>query len=146
MPRSVPILETVDDVEAAYYDALARGDVEALMALWAEDEEIVCIHPNAPRLVGHAAVRASWEAILEHGGLHLRPTRLHAAQNLMTAMHSVVEEVGKLPPDVDAPPDAHVLATNLYLKTAQGWRLVLHHASIAPGAPGGEVPPATLLH
>jgi len=31
-------------------------------------------------------------------------------------------------------PTAWVIATNVYLKTALGWRLVLHHAS--PGSAG----------
>ena len=47
------------EVEAAFYDALNRADLEALMALWADDEEIVCIHPGGARLIGHAAIRAS---------------------------------------------------------------------------------------
>ena len=43
---------------------------------------------------------------------------------------------------------AWVLATNVFLKTAQGWRLAVHHAS--PGAVG-ETPPTVgdtpaLLH
>jgi hypothetical protein len=41
-----------------------------------------------------------------------------------------------------------VLATNVYLKTALGWRLVLHHASPGsvdqPPAAVGEVP--AVLH
>ncbi|MCX7168975.1 MAG: nuclear transport factor 2 family protein, partial [Proteobacteria bacterium] len=37
------IFPTPQDAEAAFYDALERADLEALMAVWAEDEEIVCI-------------------------------------------------------------------------------------------------------
>jgi ketosteroid isomerase-like protein len=33
----------------------------------------------------------------------------------------------------DGPQSAWVVATNVYLLTAQGWRLVAHHAS--PGTP-----------
>jgi ketosteroid isomerase-like protein len=33
----------------------------------------------------------------------------------------------------EGPQTAWVIATNVFLKTAQGWRLVLHHAS--PGSP-----------
>ncbi|WP_287809273.1 SAM-dependent methyltransferase, partial [Pseudomonas sp.] len=36
--------------------ALNRADVDALMALWADDEEIVCVHPNGLRLIGHRPV------------------------------------------------------------------------------------------
>ena len=35
-----------DEVEAQFYEALQRGDIEQLMALWADDDEIVCVHPG----------------------------------------------------------------------------------------------------
>ena len=35
-----------DDIEAAFYDALRQGDIERLMACWADEEEIVCVHPG----------------------------------------------------------------------------------------------------
>ena len=37
------ILTTPDDAEEAFYDAIARADLDALMNLWAEDEEIVFV-------------------------------------------------------------------------------------------------------
>lgn len=130
MSRAKPVAGSANNIEHAFYEALARADLDALMALWAEDEEIVCIHPNAPRLIGYAAIRASWESIFEGGGIHIRPRQLHAVRNLTSAVHSVLEEVNQ--PDA-ASQDAHVLATNVYIKTALGWRIVLHHASVAPG-------------
>ena len=36
-----PLFATPEDAEAAFYDAVARGDLEALMAIWSEDEEVV---------------------------------------------------------------------------------------------------------
>ena len=48
MPTPAKLLSSAEDVENAFYDAIARADLESLMALWAEDEEIVCIHPGAP--------------------------------------------------------------------------------------------------
>jgi ketosteroid isomerase-like protein len=128
------------DVEAALYDALNRADVEALMLLWADDEEIVCVHPGGPRLLGHAAIRASWEAILERGGLQIRPSQLHQTHNLMSSVHTVVEGVTS-----SASEPAHLIATNVYIKTPQGWRIVLHHVSVAPGpVPAGLYPPSSL--
>jgi ketosteroid isomerase-like protein len=116
------------EVEAAFYDALNRGDVEALMLLWADDDEIFCIHPGGPRLHGHAAIQASWEAIFEQGGLQVRPSQTSETHNLMSAVHTVVEGVS-----ANATEPAHLLATNVYLKTPRGWRMVLHHVSVAPG-------------
>ena len=34
-----------------------------MMATWADDEDIVCVHPGGARLVGYDAVRASWEQL-----------------------------------------------------------------------------------
>jgi ketosteroid isomerase-like protein len=134
--------ETADDIEAAFYDAIGRADVDALMALWADDEEIVCVHPGAPRLVGHASIRASWEAIFEQGGVPIRAVQLHATQNLMVAIHNVVEEVKRGGGDAQ---DIHIIATNVYLKTPHGWRIATHHASVAPGAaPHEKIGMATL--
>jgi hypothetical protein len=43
---------TPEDVETAFYEAIARADLVALMSVWADDEEIVCIHPTGQRLTG----------------------------------------------------------------------------------------------
>jgi len=129
------------EVEAAFYEALNRADVEALMDLWAEDEDIVCVHPGGPRLHGHAAIQRAWEAILERGGLQIRPSQLHETHNLMSSVHTVIEGVtatGSAEP-------AHLVATNVYMKTPRGWRMVLHHVSVAPGpVPAGHA--ASSLH
>ena len=128
------------EVEAAFYDALNRADLEALMALWADDEEIVCVHPGGPRLIGHGAIRASWSALLEHGGLQIRPSQLHETHNLMSSVHTVVEGVTAASGE-----PAHLIATNVYVKTPKGWRIVLHHVSVAPG-PVPVDPRAQILH
>jgi ketosteroid isomerase-like protein len=124
-------LATAEDAEHAFYDAIARADLESLMALWADDEEIVCVHPGAPRLHGHAAIRESWEMIFERGPVHILPRNLHITQNMMSAVHSVIEEI-KLAEETNFE-EAHIIATNVYLKTPQGWRIVMHHASVAAG-------------
>ena len=56
-----------DETEAAFYDALQRGDIELLMACWAEDDDIVCVQPGGPRLLGAGAIRAAFEAMFAHG-------------------------------------------------------------------------------
>ena len=35
--RNKPIFPTPQDAEAAFYEALERADLEAMMAVWAED-------------------------------------------------------------------------------------------------------------
>ena len=140
MGRRKQLNGSAAEVEAAFYEALNKADVDGLMLLWADDEEIVCIHPGGPRLLGHAAIQASWEAILERGGLQIRPSQLHETRNLMSSVHTVIEGVTS---SGDEP--AHLIATNVYIKTPQGWRIALHHVSVAPGpVPAGLHPPSSL--
>lgn len=140
MKREKQLNGSAVEVEAAFYDALNRADIDALMALWADDEEIVCIHPGGQRLIGHAAIRASWEAIFERGALHILPTQLHETHNLMSSVHAVIEGVTAASGE-----PAHLLGTNVYIKTPRGWRITLHHVSVAPGpAPTDNVP--QILH
>lgn len=143
MPTPPTSLETPEQTEAAFYDAISRADVEAVMALWADEEDIVCIHPGAPRLVGHASIRAAWESIFEQGGVQIRPVQVHVTQNLMTSVHNIIEEVHRT---VSRQQDIHILATNVYMKTSAGWRLVSHHASVVPGEAPADTPVSALLH
>jgi uncharacterized protein (TIGR02246 family) len=130
-PPAAVLPGTHEDVEAQFYEALQHADIERLMAVWADDEEIVCVHPGGARVIGAAAIRASFEAVFTGGGLHLRPEQLHRMQQASFALHHLVERL-----DIateQGQQTAWVLATNVYVKTAMGWRLVAHHAS--PGSP-----------
>jgi ketosteroid isomerase-like protein len=118
---------STDEVEAQFYEALHLGDIERMMACWADEDDIVCIHPGSPRLVGIAQVRAAFEALFERGGVQAHPEQICRVESLTSSMHSVVERVQVLTPQGQH--DAFVLATNVYQKTAQGWRMVMHHAS-----------------
>lgn len=143
MSRKKQLNGSAEETEIAFYDAISRADINAMMALWAEDEEIVCIHPGAPRLIGHAEIRASWTAIFARGNVQIRPILLHATHNLMAVIHNIVEDVKR---STDEQDDAHILTTNVYLKTPRGWRITLHHASIAPGKTQTDPQTDAMLH
>jgi uncharacterized protein (TIGR02246 family) len=124
---------TPDDVEAAFYEALRSGDTDKLMSCWADDDDIVCIHPGGPRVVGTGAIRTSFDALFAHGGtVQARPEHIRKVDALASAVHHVLEKVEVSTPQGTA--YAYVLATNVYHKTAQAWRMVVHHAS--PGTQG----------
>jgi ketosteroid isomerase-like protein len=118
---------TADDVEASFYEALQHGDLEALMTCWADDEEVFCVHPGGPRLVGTDAIRAAFEQMFGNGAIHATPARVRKVEALASSVHNVLERIEVLTPE--GPKLAFVLATNVYHKTAQGWRMVAHHAS-----------------
>jgi len=120
-----------DEIESAFYEALQTADIEKLMACWADEDDIVCIHPDGPRVIGHGAIRSAFEAMFAHAGsLQVNPESIRRLDSLASAVHHVLERVQVL--TTDGPARAYVLATNVYHKTPQGWRMVVHHAS--PGS------------
>ena len=116
-----------DEVETAFYDALQNADLERLMACWADDDEVVCVHPGGPSMIGLGAIRSAFEAMFNNGSVRVRAEGVRKIEALGSAVHSVRERVELLTPE--GPLEAVVIATNVYHKTAQGWRLVAHHAS-----------------
>ena len=137
----VAISNSPDEVEAALYEALQRGDIGALMAVWTDDDDIVCVHPGGARVVGAAAIRASFEAIFAHGGISVQVQQVHRLEYPDSALHHLMESVTVAGPD--GPQQAWVIATNFYIKTARGWRLASHHASPGSLQRQGPVPAAT---
>lgn len=118
---------SADDVEDAFYSALQNGDIDKLMSCWADEDDIVCIHPGGPRVVGAMAIRATFEAMFSNGSIRAWPERVRKTQAVAAAVHNVLERVEVLGPQ--GPAQAWVIATNVYHRTAQGWRMVAHHAS-----------------
>lgn len=134
---------TPDDAEAAFYDAFERADLAAMMAVWAADDDIVCVHPQGPRLVGFEAVRESWTQIFATGtALRIRTVDARRYLGSTMAVHSVVEMLAAAGEQATSPP---VSATNVYVLTENGWRMTVHHASptAEPARPARDAPPET---
>ncbi len=132
---TIRIFPTAQDAENAFYEALERADLEAMMSVWAEDEEIVCVHPSGPRLTGQDQVRESWRQIFAGGaGTRVQVSLQALTTGVMFAVHSVLESFAL---EGEAQP-APVIATNVYLRTPAGWRMLAHHASPSPAQARGR--------
>jgi ketosteroid isomerase-like protein len=129
--QTAALMSSPEDTEAQFYEALQSADLDRLMAVWADEDEISCVHPGGPRLVGFGAIRAAFETVFAQGAVHAHPERVRRLLSGDTAIHQVLERVQVAGPQGQAQ-SAWVIATNVYLKTAFGWRMVLHHAS--PGS------------
>lgn len=116
-----------DDIEAAFYEALQSGDIEKLMACWGDEDDIVCVHPGGARLVGAGAIRASFDAMFSNGSIRAHAIKVRKVEAMSASVHSVLERIEVLTDE--GPRHAYVIATNVYHKTAQGWRMMAHHAS-----------------
>jgi ketosteroid isomerase-like protein len=125
--QTAALLASPEDTEQQFYEALQGADLERLMAVWADEDEVSCVHPGGPRIVGLNAIRAAFESVFGQGAIAVHPERVRRLHTGETAIHQVLERVQVQGPQGQQ--SAWVIATNVYLKTALGWRMVLHHAS-----------------
>lgn len=129
-PVKKTLFATPQDAEAAFYDAFTKGDLDAMMEVWADDDDIYCVHPGGARMSGVAEVRESWRKIFASGqSLRFQLRGQHYVNGMMLSAHSVYEHI-----NVAGETRAHgpMIATNIYLRTEHGWRMVAHHASPVP--------------
>jgi ketosteroid isomerase-like protein len=136
--------QSAQQTEAAFYAAFARADVDGMMQVWSEDEAVFCVHPGGRRLSGVAAVRAGWRSIFAEGPMlsfDLIEVQRFALPTV--AVHSLYEQIRVRG---DTGPPHVVMATNIYVLTANGWRMLGHHASPLPRIAPASPPRPTNLH
>ena len=135
------IFASPQDVEAAFYEALERADIDAMMAVWAEDEDVVCVHPGGPRLVGFDAIRNAWDQLFSGDvRLKFRIEQPIAIDTVGLAVQSAIEHVFL----ADGSSRGMAVATNVFMRTPTGWRMVCHHSS--PTRAAAAAVPAGPLH
>ena len=119
---------TPQDADRAFYRAFESADIEAMMAVWAGEDDVTCIHPGSHRLQGCGAIKDSWQQIFSNGTpLKFTLTESHYTQDTNLAVHMVKENIR-----VDGVLQGVMLATNIYRFIDGGWRMMLHHASPEP--------------
>ncbi|WP_371498580.1 nuclear transport factor 2 family protein [Kitasatospora sp. NBC_00374] len=142
-PAAAPELdrEAVLAANQALYEALETGDLEAVESIWlgaadADDKNgVVCVHPGWPVLRGRAQVTRSYMLIMmntEYIQFFLTDVEVEVQGDvaLVTCTENILsggeaEEEGELGPLVGG----KVVSTNLFRRTADGWRLWSHHGS-----------------
>lgn len=124
------MFERSEEAEEAFYAAFGAARLDEMMRVWADDGDAVCIHPGGPRLTGLAEIRHSWGLIFTDSlprSFSLRGRVIMGDEQ--QRIHLLEENIRVPGTTFVAPP---VLATNVYRRSAAGWRMVLHHASVAP--------------
>jgi ketosteroid isomerase-like protein len=128
------------DAEQAFYEAFETGDIDAMMSVWAKIDDILCIHPQGPRLIGRGAIEASWREILRSSmGVRVQRSDLRTFADQALTVHVLYENIWVPGETAPRPP---ILATNAYRYSKLGWHLVLHHAGPAPYGDQEETGPA----
>ncbi len=134
MPRKLrapkSMFGSASELETSFYAALSAGDIDAMMKLWSEDEEIICILPNLPYAQGHIAVREMWETLFNLGQFNAHILATHTFDNLLTAVHTLLIHVQLTLANGEIQA-FNLHTTQVYLKSEQSWRMSVYHATIA---------------
>ncbi len=152
-------VEQVALANTAFYEALERGDFDKVSELWldseadevtgddddrtdesvdgtADGDAISCVHPGWPVLTGRGEVLRSYALIMantEYIQFFLTDVKVGVAGDtaLVTCTENILsggpppEGGGELGPLVGQ----LVVATNVFRRTPEGWKLWSHHAS-----------------
>ena len=106
-------------VNAAFYEAFCRRDMDEMGRLWAVEHEVAVVHPGCSALYGRENVLASWKGILESpGSPDIACTRVHVFLNGDVAFVICTEKLFA----------GDLIATNVFMREADEWRLVSHQA------------------
>ena len=118
----------VEEANARFYRAFEALDIAAMDDVWVHGEHVKCVHPGWPLLTGWDAVRESWRVIFENTAevrFTIGDVAVYASGNLawVTCTENILQSVR------DRLSVTSVLATNLFSRTPDGWRMIHHHAS-----------------
>ena len=135
--RTPPIYTSPQDVAQAFYQAFETRDIDAMMATWAEDEDIVCVHPGGTRHVGYEPVRHGLEQLFAGDTkLASASTRSCVLETVGLAMQSAIEQSRRR----GRRRAARRSPRNVLCARRQGWRHRLP-SRVAGAAPIAATPP-----
>ena len=131
--------EDVAAVNEAFYHAFESADLDTMTELWIEDEESLCVHPGAMPVRGTKAINRSWALIMANTP-YIQFFLTDVEVSVLGDVASVTCTENVLTADEMTDEGsfngAKAVATNVLVRTDQGWRLWIHHAS--PVMSGGD--------
>lgn len=116
--------EALDEVcvlaqNRAFYAALRDRNVELMGQVWSQCDQISCIHPGWQPLHGRETVMASWETILQNANLPAIYPQAASVQLCGDTALVICEESFR---------EGRLVATNVFVREADDWRLLHHQA------------------
>lgn len=122
----------VTELNADFYRAFERGDLDAMTEIWLDDPGTLCVHPGAEPLRGAGPITRSWALIMANVTyiqffLTDVDVRVDGAAAYVTCTENVLT-AGEANDDSSFT-GGRAIATNVFLRKADTWRLWIHHAS-----------------
>lgn len=112
-----------------FYYAFSQGNFGEMEALWAQEVAVSCLHPGHPPIFGRENILHSWKLILQEGGatgIACQAPEVSIYGDLATVICYESLEGG------------YLIATNIYLRQQDEWKMVHHQAGPTAGRPAPE--------
>jgi hypothetical protein len=124
-------IDLIGFANEAFYRAFASLDLALMADVWAHDTEVRCLHPGAHPLLGRDQVMASWREIFansEPGSIsfQVRETAMAAGIGIVCCFEAVNGHFG--------------IATNLFARDGNRWRMIHHQAGPISAPPKRQTP------
>ncbi len=122
----------VEEVNSAFYAAFEAADLDAMTELWIDHPEAMCVHPGALPVRGTSAINRSWALIMANTP-YIQFFLTDVETSVLGTVASVTCTENVLTADETTDDGsfngAKAVASNVFVRTGQGWRLWIHHAS-----------------
>jgi ketosteroid isomerase-like protein len=147
--------DRVLELNEGLYAAFESADLDKMDALWARGElspSVSCVHPGWPLLRGREEVMRSWAMIMANTTyiqFVITDVELSMAGDIavLTCVENIITAADDSDPATDptAFAGAKGVATNVFRRTGDGWRLWVRHGSpvLSGGAEGEETEPGS---
>lgn len=125
-------IAAVEEVNGEFYGAFERGDIDSMTRIWLDDRETLCVHPGTTPIRGAGAITRSWALIMANATyIQFFLTDVEISVQGDTAYVTCTENV--LTADAHTADTsfigARAVATNVFVRQGDTWRLWIHHAS-----------------
>jgi ketosteroid isomerase-like protein len=121
----------IDAIKAAnqqFYEAFGALDIQKMEAVWEASERALCVHPGWQPLVGWEPIKSSWQGIFDGAALmHFNIRYVNVVVQGECGWVTCVENITSVVQGRAS--NFAILSTNIFVRTPQGWRMLVHHAS-----------------
>lgn len=121
-------IEEVTRANQGFYGAFESLDIARMDHIWLQQEYVICIHPGWSLRIGWPAVRDSWVLIFNNTfsmTFELTEVQIQVAGDVawVVCTENITSRQG------EAAQQARVLATNLFRRVGEQWKIIHHHGS-----------------
>lgn len=121
-------IEEVTKANEAFYEAFESLDIVKMDRVWAQQDYVTCIHPGWTLRSGWPQVRDSWVLIFNNTfsmEFELSDLQIQVAGDVawVICVENITSRQG------ETLQETRVLATNLYERIGDEWKMIHHHGS-----------------